>query len=138
MRAEVGVLSSASGSAIFEMGNTKVLAAVFGPKPVTNRGEEDEKKAIVKCEYAMAVFSTGTSGCCTVGAAQLQWRAGTAWLLGLLPGQARGWVSCGLRVGQRAQHARVSPPPSPLPHLPPRCLPLLHPNHRRAAEAGQG
>lgn len=61
MRAEVGVLSSAAGSAIFEMGNTKVLAAVFGPKPVDNRSEEDEKKAIVKCEYAMAVFSTGES-----------------------------------------------------------------------------
>jgi hypothetical protein len=59
LRAELGVLSSATGSALFEMGNTKVLAAVFGPKPVEQRSQEDEKRAIIKCEYAMATFSTG-------------------------------------------------------------------------------
>lgn len=53
------MLSSATGSALFEMGNTKVLAAVFGPKPVEQRSQEDEKRAIIKCEYAMATFSTG-------------------------------------------------------------------------------
>ena len=59
MRAELGVLSSASGSALFEMGNTKVLAAVFGPKPVEQRSQEDDTRAVIKCEYAMAAFSTG-------------------------------------------------------------------------------
>jgi len=53
------VLSSADGSALFEMGNTKVLAAVFGPKPVEQRSQEDEKRAVIKCEYSMAAFSTG-------------------------------------------------------------------------------
>lgn len=59
LKAQLDVLSSADGSALFEMGNTKVLAAVFGPKPCTNRGDEDEKRAVIKCEYAMAAFSTG-------------------------------------------------------------------------------
>ncbi|PRW20485.1 exosome complex component RRP41-like protein isoform A [Chlorella sorokiniana] len=59
LKAELGVLASADGSAMFEMGNTKVLAAVFGPKPIENRSQEDEKRCLVKCEYAMASFSTG-------------------------------------------------------------------------------
>jgi hypothetical protein len=32
--AEVGVVSKADGSAVFEMGNTKVIAAVYGPREV--------------------------------------------------------------------------------------------------------
>ncbi|KAI7840133.1 hypothetical protein COHA_006172 [Chlorella ohadii] len=59
LKAELGVLASADGSAMFEMGNTKVLAAVFGPKPVETRSQEDDKRCLVKCEYAMASFSTG-------------------------------------------------------------------------------
>uniref|UniRef100_A0A7S0VJU7 Uncharacterized protein n=1 Tax=Polytomella parva TaxID=51329 RepID=A0A7S0VJU7_9CHLO len=53
------VLEAADGSAIFEMGNTKVLASVFGPHEVRNRSECDDDKVVVKCEYAMASFSTG-------------------------------------------------------------------------------
>lgn len=56
---QLDVLTNADGSAIFEMGNTKVLAAVFGPHEVHKRGELQEDRAIVKCEYAMATFSTG-------------------------------------------------------------------------------
>ncbi len=124
LKAELGVLASADGSAMFEMGNTKVcgaepagcavlsgqcaaaepvcghaaaiasvpasvwvtpataaashgarhtshglaarmqvLAAVFGPKPVETRSQEDDKRCLVKCEYAMASFSTGGSCC---------------------------------------------------------------------------
>ncbi|KAG7671580.1 hypothetical protein KSW81_003712 [Nannochloris sp. 'desiccata'] len=59
LKAELGVLQSADGSATFEMGNTKVLAAVFGPKEVEQRSQMDSTKAIVRCEYAMAAFSTG-------------------------------------------------------------------------------
>ncbi|KAG2490057.1 hypothetical protein HYH03_011522 [Edaphochlamys debaryana] len=42
------------------MGNTKVLAAVFGPHAVTRRSEQRsaEEGAIMVCEYAMAAFST--------------------------------------------------------------------------------
>lgn len=35
------------------------MAAVFGPKEVENRSQMDSTKAIVRCEYAMAAFSTG-------------------------------------------------------------------------------
>ncbi|GIL62103.1 hypothetical protein Vafri_16389 [Volvox africanus] len=55
---QLDVLSSADGSAIFEMGNTKVLAAVFGPHAVTKRADVKEDGAVVVCEYAMAAFST--------------------------------------------------------------------------------
>lgn len=37
----------------------QVLASVFGPREVDNRSEMKQDKAIVKCEYAMAAFSTG-------------------------------------------------------------------------------
>lgn len=39
----------------------QVLAAVFGPKEATLRSQAQQDKAIVRCEYAMAAFSTG--GC---------------------------------------------------------------------------
>lgn len=59
LEAQLDVLSSADGSAIYTMGNTKVLAAVFGPREVAKRGERLEDRAIIKCEYSMAAFSTG-------------------------------------------------------------------------------
>mmetsp|Transcript_11236 Transcript_11236/g.24209 ORF Transcript_11236/g.24209 Transcript_11236/m.24209 type:complete len:245 (-) Transcript_11236:302-1036(-) len=59
LNAQLDVLQNADGSAIFEMGNTKVLAAVFGPREVALRSERQEDRAIIKCEYAMAAFSTG-------------------------------------------------------------------------------
>ncbi|XP_020588823.1 exosome complex component RRP41 homolog isoform X2 [Phalaenopsis equestris] len=46
IRGEVGVVARADGSAVFEMGNTKVIAAVYGPREV-------------RCEYSMSNFSTG-------------------------------------------------------------------------------
>ncbi|KAL6216899.1 hypothetical protein ACLB2K_010117 [Fragaria x ananassa] len=46
-------------SAMFEMGNTKVIAAVYGPREVQNRSQQLNANALVRCEYAMANFSTG-------------------------------------------------------------------------------
>lgn len=37
----------------------QVIAAVYGPREVTNRAQADTNKAIVRCEYSMASFSTG-------------------------------------------------------------------------------
>eukprot|EP00887_Chlorella_sp_A99_P000396 scaffold13.g396.t1 len=48
LKCEFGVLASADGSATFEMGNTKVLAAVFGPKEAELRSQADATAAIVK------------------------------------------------------------------------------------------
>jgi exosome complex component RRP41 len=42
-----------------EQGNTKVLAAVYGPRQVSRQSEVLHDRAIVKCEYSMATFSTG-------------------------------------------------------------------------------
>ncbi|KAL6193973.1 hypothetical protein ACLB2K_035057 [Fragaria x ananassa] len=46
-------------SAMFEMGNTKVIAAVYGPREVQNRSQQLNANAFVRCEYTMANFSTG-------------------------------------------------------------------------------
>ncbi|KAI5423872.1 Exosome complex component rrp41, variant 2 [Lathyrus oleraceus] len=59
IRAEIGAVSKADGSAVFEMGNTKVIAAVYGPREVQNRSQQLSDKALVRCEYNMANFSTG-------------------------------------------------------------------------------
>ncbi|XP_037426131.1 exosome complex component RRP41 homolog [Triticum dicoccoides] len=37
LKGEVGVVSRADGSALFEMGNTRVIAAVYGPREETGR-----------------------------------------------------------------------------------------------------
>lgn len=36
-----------------------MIAAVFGPHEPTNRGQAAHDRAVVRCEYAMAAFSTG-------------------------------------------------------------------------------
>ncbi|GFS38750.1 3'-5'-exoribonuclease family protein [Actinidia rufa] len=59
IRAEIGAVSRADGSAVFEMGNTKVIAAVYGPREVQNRSQQINDQALVRCEYSMANFSTG-------------------------------------------------------------------------------
>lgn len=59
LQAEIGVVAKADGSAVFEMGNTKVIAAVYGPREVQNRSQQLNDQALVRCEYSMANFSTG-------------------------------------------------------------------------------
>ena len=54
----MGVLREADGSAYFELGNTKVVAAVYGPREV-RRGRAVHDRAVVNCEFSMATFSTG-------------------------------------------------------------------------------
>ncbi len=55
---EAGVLKNADGSAYLKWGNNRVLAAVYGPKEATPKHFADPSKAIVKCRYAMAPFSS--------------------------------------------------------------------------------
>ncbi|RLN31067.1 exosome complex component RRP41-like [Panicum miliaceum] len=60
LKGEVGVVARADGSALFEMGNTRVIAAVYGPREVQKKGQQvNSKEALVRCEYRMAEFSTG-------------------------------------------------------------------------------
>jgi len=55
---EVGVLKRAGGSAIFKFGDTYALAGVFGPKTMHPRHLQDPQKAVLRCKYSMAPFST--------------------------------------------------------------------------------
>ncbi|MDE1761658.1 MAG: exosome complex exonuclease Rrp41 [Candidatus Micrarchaeota archaeon] len=53
-----GGLKNAAGSAYLEWGNNKVLAAVYGPKEALPKHTQDPEKAVIKCRYAMAPFSS--------------------------------------------------------------------------------
>ncbi|CAN6469405.1 unnamed protein product [Victoria cruziana] len=59
LRAEIGIIARADGYAAFEMGNTKVIAAIYGPREVQNKSLQVNDQALVRCEYNMANFSTG-------------------------------------------------------------------------------
>lgn len=58
LKAEVGVIKRAQGSAIFWFGNTRAIAGVYGPRPMHPRGLQDPTKTILRCKYFMAPFST--------------------------------------------------------------------------------
>ena len=53
----VGVLKNADGSAYVEQGNTKILAAVYGPRSIHPRHLAYPDRARVRCRYHMAPFS---------------------------------------------------------------------------------
>lgn len=57
---KLGVFDQADGSAYFELGNTRVLAAVYGPHEISenNKGKATHDRAIINCQYSMATFST--------------------------------------------------------------------------------
>ncbi len=58
IKIEAGILKNADGSAYVEWGNNKILAAVYGPKEAMPKHIADPAKAIIKCRYAMAPFSS--------------------------------------------------------------------------------
>ena len=58
IKIEAGVLKNADGSAYLEWGNNKILAAVYGPREATPKHLADPGKAIIKCRYQMAPFSS--------------------------------------------------------------------------------
>ncbi|MCS7111784.1 MAG: exosome complex exonuclease Rrp41 [Sulfolobales archaeon] len=60
IKIDIGVLKNADGSAIVEYGNTRVLAAVYGPREVVPRHEELADRAIIRCRYRMLSFSTSS------------------------------------------------------------------------------
>ncbi len=55
---EVGVLKNADGSAIVSFGNTRVLAAVYGPREVMPKHVAMVDRAVIRCRYRMLSFST--------------------------------------------------------------------------------
>ncbi|KAI8587876.1 ribosomal protein S5 domain 2-type protein [Geranomyces variabilis] len=54
-----GVLSQADGSAYIEQGNTKCLAAVYGPREPVKRAGVLHDRAIINVEYNVSSFSSG-------------------------------------------------------------------------------
>lgn len=54
----VGVLRNANGSALVEYGRTKVLAAVYGPREPQTKYMLLPNRAVIRCRYHMASFST--------------------------------------------------------------------------------
>ncbi|MCX8204090.1 MAG: exosome complex exonuclease Rrp41 [Candidatus Nezhaarchaeota archaeon] len=57
LKMSVGVLKNANGSAYVEQGNTKVLAAVYGPRDIHPKHLAYPDRARIRCRYHMAPFS---------------------------------------------------------------------------------
>ena len=54
-----GVFDQSDGSAYLELGNTRVLAAVYGPHEIRgSRSKARHDRAVINCQYSMATFST--------------------------------------------------------------------------------
>ncbi len=57
LKIQAGVLERADGSAYVELGNNKVFAAVYGPREMHPRHDQESDKAVLRCRYSMAPFS---------------------------------------------------------------------------------
>jgi len=57
IKAEVRVLKNADGSALFELGNTKVIAAVYGPRELHSKHIAASYESLVRVRYHMVPFS---------------------------------------------------------------------------------
>jgi len=57
IKIEAGVLKRADGSAYVELGMNKVLAAVYGPREMHPRHNQQPDTAVLRCYYNMAPFS---------------------------------------------------------------------------------
>lgn len=57
VKAEVGVVPNADGSAIFITGDTIAMAAVYGPKKMHPQHQQNPEKGVLRCTYNMNSFS---------------------------------------------------------------------------------
>ncbi len=57
MKAEVGVIPSADGSAVFQAGNTRAIVSVFGPHDLHPKFLQNPERGILRCHYNMMPFS---------------------------------------------------------------------------------
>jgi len=58
IKIESGVLPNANGSSYLEQGKNKILVGVFGPREMYPKHLADPHRAVLKCRYHMAPFST--------------------------------------------------------------------------------
>ncbi|MBU0930015.1 MAG: exosome complex exonuclease Rrp41 [Nanoarchaeota archaeon] len=57
MEAKVGVIKRANGSAMFKIGNTQAIAAVYGPRELYPGHLQNPEKGLLRCNYNMIAFS---------------------------------------------------------------------------------
>ena len=57
IRAEVGIIPNADGSALFAHGDTVAIAAVYGPKKLHPQHLQDPQKGLIRLNYNMLPFS---------------------------------------------------------------------------------
>jgi len=57
IKAKVGIIPNADGSAMFSFGDTIALAAVYGPKKMHPQHQQNPAKGTLRCEYNMISFS---------------------------------------------------------------------------------
>lgn len=57
MEAKVGVVKRADGSAMFKIGKTVAIAAVYGPRALHPTFMRDPQRGILRCNYNMMSFS---------------------------------------------------------------------------------
>jgi exosome complex component RRP41 len=57
IKAEVGIIPNADGSAMFSFGKTVAIAAVYGPKKMHPQHSQDPAKGTLRCQYNMLSFS---------------------------------------------------------------------------------
>jgi exosome complex component RRP41 len=57
IKAEVGVVPRADGSALFAFGDTIAIAAVYGPREFNPRHMQDPEKGVLRVHYDMLSFS---------------------------------------------------------------------------------
>ena len=57
MYAKVGVVKRANGSALFKIGKTIAIAAVYGPRELYPSFLQSEARGVLRCDYNMMAFS---------------------------------------------------------------------------------
>ncbi len=57
LKAKVGIIPNARGSAMFQSGDTIAIAAVYGPKKMHPQHKQDPEKGVLRCTYNMDSFS---------------------------------------------------------------------------------
>lgn len=57
IKAKVGVVPNADGSAMFQSGKTIAIASVYGPKKMHPQHQQNPSKGQLRCEYNMISFS---------------------------------------------------------------------------------
>jgi len=57
MVAKVGIIPNADGSALFEFGKTKAIAAVYGPRQLHPQHMQNPQTGILRCNYDLLSFS---------------------------------------------------------------------------------